>query len=82
MKDAIDARYIRISDDGTSVCYCNLCRHSPDFGHCYFCPCGNNQPEPPLDAEALKIKQALEHARKLMRRSIEQKEDNPGSPRK
>lgn len=46
-------------------CFCTLCSHQAEYGHCYACKCGNRQPEPPeLDIKEIKkLKAALDHWR-------------------
>lgn len=51
--------------EGVKICFCTLCSHNPDYGHCYACRCGNHVPEPAeLDAAEIgKLKEALTHWR-------------------
>jgi hypothetical protein len=52
---------------GARVCFCTLCSHQKEFGHCYFCSCHNHTPQPQLGIESHKILAALDHSRELLK---------------
>lgn len=49
---------------GVDMCFCTVCNHQPEYGHCYSCKCGNHKPEP-IIPEVGKLKQSLDHWRQL-----------------
>lgn len=42
------------------MCFCALCSHDPQYGHCYVCACGNHLPEP-IEHDSGKLLAALKH---------------------
>jgi hypothetical protein len=50
--------------EGVTICFCTVCCHDPNYGHCYSCRCENHVPEP-IMPEVGKLKQALDHWREL-----------------
>ena len=54
-------------DGRVTICFCTLCSHQPEYGHCYACPCGNHQPTPvPSNKEEQKLQFTVSHLIRLL----------------
>lgn len=72
-----------LQDSRVHICFCPLCKHMREYGHCYSCRCQNNQPRPPSsEHEVTKMLATIEHWKRLavyfLREQKKYRPDNTG----